>query len=82
MKLGVAVVALLPSCALFSNQSAIDAAVNQANVAAYAAEELQCVQLANSRAEADACIEAVKARWCGPGAPLQKAGGCSLDGGK
>ncbi len=33
--------------------------------AAYLAEQLQCVDRADTRAEADACRTAVKARWDG-----------------
>jgi hypothetical protein len=53
----------------------------QADVAAYAAEQQACVANADARSGADSCIAKVKARWCGPGGQLSQAGGCGLDGG-
>lgn len=50
--------------------------VVEANIAAYTAEEQECVQLAGSRAAADVCITGVKDRWCAPGQPLADAGAC------
>jgi hypothetical protein len=50
--------------------------VVEANLAAYAAEEQECVSLAGSRAAADVCIVGVKDRWCAPGQPLADAGAC------
>lgn len=50
--------------------------VVEANIAAYAAEEQECVSLAGSRAAADYCIQGVKDRWCAPGQPLADAGAC------
>ena len=61
--------------------SATPAAVDpttEANIAAYAAEEQQCVSLAGSRAAADVCIAGVKDRWCAPGQPLADAGACTF----
>jgi hypothetical protein len=50
----------------------------EANLAAYAAEEQQCVALAGTRAAADVCITGVKDRWCAPGQPLADAGACTF----
>lgn len=48
----------------------------QADVAAYAAEQKACVDVAHTRAEADQCIAEVKAQYCGDGGSLHAAGGC------
>jgi hypothetical protein len=53
----------------------------QAEVAAYAAEEQQCVALAATRGQAHECIGTVRARWCAPGMPLAEAQACLYDAG-
>jgi hypothetical protein len=72
----VALLVLLSGC---SGVSAVTVAAQQAEVAAYGADQIQCVSLADTRAQADSCIAAVKARWCGDGGALREAGACSYD---
>lgn len=60
-----------------STPPAIDP-TTEANLAAYAAEEQQCVALAGTRAAADVCITGVRDRWCAPGQPLADAGACTF----
>ena len=67
--------AILVSCKSTPAQDALTIQT-QADVTAYAAEELGCVAGSATRAYADACIAQVKARWCGPGGTLQQAGAC------
>jgi hypothetical protein len=70
-----AVVATVLACGASSQQVAISAAA-QADVAAYAAEQLACVAGADgSLAAANACLAAVEQRWCGDGGQL--AGYCA-----
>lgn len=74
----VAVGAALGGCAASSQ------VVKQAEVATYAAEELQCVQSAKAHdsglAGAETCIAVIRSRWCGDGGQL--AGYCvGQDGG-
>jgi hypothetical protein len=58
-----------------STPAAVDP-TTEANIAAYSAEETQCVTLAATRQAADACIQGVRDRWCAPGQPLADAGAC------
>lgn len=51
-------------------------AVEQAEVAVYAAQEQACVAQATTKAAADACIAAVKQGWCGDAGALATAGAC------
>ena len=60
----------------------VTTAVQQAEVAAYGGEELQCVQLATTKVQADSCIAAVKTHWCGDGGALSAVDACSLGGDK
>lgn len=69
------VVACAGTPALTSAQAASTAA-EQAEIASYAAEEQECVARASTRAEADVCIMAVQARWCGDGGALAVRGDC------
>jgi hypothetical protein len=80
----IALAAILNGCAGSTPASVTVTAVQQAEVAAYAAEELLCVQTAAATdaglAGANTCIAGVRARWCGPGGQL--AGYCAgQDGG-
>ncbi len=74
----VAALLLLAGC----SGSQATTIANEGNVAAYAAEQLECVHLAANRAQADVCRDEIKAVWCAPGRPLAEAGACSYDGGK
>ena len=51
-------------------------AVQQAEVASYEAQQIQCVTLAANRGQADQCRMAVKDSWCGDGGALKEAGAC------
>lgn len=76
---GVAVVAMLLIGGLWNcgpAQPPLVIATTQAEVTAYDLEEQSCVTLAPTRADADVCLGAVRARWCSQGAPLAKAGAC------
>lgn len=57
--IGVVIVALrIVACSILGC-----AAAPQAAEASYAAEQLRCVDAAETRAEADACREKVRERW-------------------
>jgi len=78
---------VLAACALaiaavhcVSPQTAPVDAAQQADVAAYAAEEQACVATNATRAYADECIAAVKQRWCGPGGQLALIDACGDSG--
>lgn len=51
-------------------------AMQQAEVATYEAQQIQCVTLAANRGQADECRNKVKETWCGDGGLLREAGGC------
>ena len=68
------------ACSLFGG-SPQQTAADQANVAAYGAQEQLCVSQAATRADADACLARVRAAYCGPGGYLAEAGACSYEGG-
>ena len=74
IRLAIVILAALGTCGCGSGISALE----QAEVTAYGAEQIQCVTLATTRAQADACRGAIKENWCGPGRPLQEAGACSV----
>lgn len=59
-------------------QAATNAAsiAEQAEIAAYGAEEQECVAKAQTRSDADVCIMQVQARWCGDGGALSARGDC------
>lgn len=73
----VAAIAAACIVALLDALSGCAAVATPVDVATYASEESQCVTLASSRAVADACINSVRANWCGPGKPLAEAGACT-----
>ena len=76
---GAAVVAMLLVGGLWNcgpSQPPLVIATTQAEVTAYTLESQSCVTLAPTRADADVCLGATRARWCGPGAPLAAAGAC------
>ena len=49
----------------------------QADIAAFAAEDNACVTDNSLRATIDACKDAVRARWCGVNGQLYDAGACT-----
>jgi len=55
--------------------------VQATDVAAYTAEQQDCVSASTTLPQAKACVAAVRARWCGYGGSLQQLGGCGLDAG-
>jgi len=73
----LALLAFLASC-LGCSGSQTTTLYNEGNVAAYAAEQIECVQLAATRGQADSCRDAIKENWCSPGRPLAEAGACSV----
>lgn len=79
-----ALVLVAVGCSGATPASVTSTTAQQADVAAYAAEEQACVQAAIAAdaglASANACIAGVKSRWCGDGGQL--AGYCAgQDGG-
>lgn len=75
MKLGLVLLVAVAGCV-----SAATITAEQTAVAAYGAEQIQCVELAATRGQADECRARVRATYCGPGGVLAEAGAC--DGGQ
>jgi hypothetical protein len=63
-----------------AGQPAASMAAQQADVAAYVAEQLACAAQSSDSLQARVCVAAVRERWCGPGGQLAMAGACG-DGG-
>jgi hypothetical protein len=59
---------------------ALSNAAVAADVAAYTAEQEDCLSGSTTLPVARACVTQVRARWCGPGGQLAQVGGCG-DGG-
>jgi hypothetical protein len=76
IRFALVILAALGSCVAACSGSAATI-VNEGNVAAYAAEQIQCVTLAATRGQADSCRDQIKENWCAPGRPLAEAGACS-----
>lgn len=72
-------VAAVAGCASTPQFDAVTAA-QQAEVAAYAAEEVACVATSATAVEARDCIDDVQIRWCSLGQPLALIGACGDSG--
>ena len=68
------------ACSLFGG-SPQQTAADQANVAAYGAQEQLCVSQAATLAAAQACVAQVQAAYGRPGGYLYEAGACVYEGG-
>ena len=55
--------------------------VQASDVAAYTAEQQNCLTGSANIAAAQQCVAYVRARWCGYGGSLQQLGACGVDAG-
>jgi hypothetical protein len=65
-------------CLTAACSSATQGELQQVAIASYAGQQLSCVQLATTKAQADVCRAVVWAHYCSDGGILGEAGVCEV----